>query len=115
MESDYLFDPPLPRWPSPKPVESAQTRQDATDVLFQPSLVRLGNTACTAAVVAVIIPKAETENDNGNDGVVVESATVGDTARKFKKGRRATGRRGRDPKEERQPPDEPNYSTEEGV
>jgi len=60
IESNYLFDPPLQRWPSPKPVESAQTRQDATDVLFQPSLARSGDSAATAAVVTVIIPKVRT-------------------------------------------------------
>jgi hypothetical protein len=49
-ESDYLFDPPQ-RWsvvPVLTPVESAQTRQDAADVLFEPPLERSGGSAGTA-------------------------------------------------------------------
>ena len=61
MESNYLFEPPPLRLPSPKPIESVQTRQDATDVLFQSSLEQSGDSAGTAVVVTVVIPKVKTE------------------------------------------------------
>jgi hypothetical protein len=67
MESNYLFDPPFLRLPSPKPVE-VQTRQDATDVLFQPSLEGSGDSVGTAVVFTVIIPRVKAEyyiRDNG--------------------------------------------------
>jgi hypothetical protein len=88
MESNYLFDPPLLLWPSPKPVESIQTRQDATDVLFQPSLEQSGDSAGTAAVVTVIIPRVKTEYYIRNNGV----STTGNTTHDFQRGRRAAGR-----------------------
>ena len=68
MESNYLFDPPLLRLPSPKPV-GVQTRQDATDVLFQPSLERSEDSAGTAAVVTVILPRVKAEYYIRNNGV----------------------------------------------
>lgn len=92
MESNYLFEPPL-RWPSPQPVESAETRQDATDVLFQPSLVLSGDNAGSPVItVNVIIPKAKTERAENralNDGV-----SIGDSTGEFQRGRHATGRGG---------------------
>lgn len=90
MESNYLFDPHLLRWPSPKPVESVQTRQDATDVLFQPSLERSGDSAGTAAAVTVVIPRVNTESYIRNNGV----STTGNTTHDFQRGRRGTGRGG---------------------
>lgn len=48
-ESDYLFDPPQ-RWTAVRaltPVESAQTREDAADVLFEPPNERSGGAAGT--------------------------------------------------------------------
>lgn len=45
MEVNYLFDPPIRSAPEPIALplaESAQTREDATDVLFEPSLERSG-------------------------------------------------------------------------
>jgi hypothetical protein len=88
IESNYLFDSPLPRWPSPKPVESVQTRQDATDVLFQPSQEQSGDSAGTAAVVTVIIPRVKIEYYIRNNGV----STTGNTAHDFQRGQRAAGR-----------------------
>jgi len=90
LESNYLFDPLLLRWPSPKPIESVQTRQDATDVLFQPSLERSGDPASTVAVVSVIIPRVKTEYYIRNNGV----STTRDMTRDIERGRRATGRGG---------------------
>lgn len=68
-ESNYLFDPPLLRWPSPKPVESVQTCQDATDVLFQPSFERSGESTSTGIIITVIIPRMKVEYYTRNDGV----------------------------------------------
>lgn len=90
IQSNYLFDPPLLRLPSPKPVESVQTRQDATDVLFQPSLERSGDSASTAAVFTVIIPRVKTEYYIRNNGV----STIRNTTHDFQRGRYATGRGG---------------------
>jgi hypothetical protein len=83
LESNYLFDTPLPRWPSPKPMESAQTGQDATDVLFQPSGVSAGT-----AVIRVVIP-AKTEYYFQNDGVCTLNTT-----HEYQRGRHVTGRGG---------------------
>jgi hypothetical protein len=90
MESNYLFDPPLLRWPSPEPVESVQTRQDATDLLLQPPLERSGDSASTAVVVTVILPRVKTECYIRNNGV----STTRNTTHDFQRGRRATGRGG---------------------
>ena len=90
MESNYLFDPHLLRWPSPKPVESVQTRQDATDVLLQPSLERSGDSAGTPAEITVIIPRVKAEYYIRNNGV----STTRNTTHDFQRGRRATGRGG---------------------
>jgi hypothetical protein len=88
MESDYLFDfPPLFRWPSPKPVDT-QTRQDATDVLFQPSLERSGDSA-GAIVITVVIPEAKTM-DCAQDGGI----TTSNTTREFQRDRHITGQGG---------------------
>jgi hypothetical protein len=89
MESNYLFDPLL-RWPSPKPVESVQTRQDATDVLFHPCLERSGDPASTAAAISVIIPRVKTEYYIRNNGV----STTRDMTHDIQRGWRATGRGG---------------------
>jgi hypothetical protein len=88
MESNYLFEPPLLRWPSPKPIESVQTRQDATDALFQPSLERSGDSPGTTPVVTVIIPKVKSEYHAQNDGV----SAIRNTTREFQRGQRATRR-----------------------
>ena len=85
MESNYLFEPPLLRLPSPKPV-SVQTRQDATDVLFQQS----GDVG-TAGAITVIIPRVKTQYYIRNNGV----STARDVTHDYQKGRRATGRGGR--------------------
>jgi hypothetical protein len=90
MESNYLFDPPFLRLPSPKPVESVQTRQDATDVLFQSSFERAGDSASTAAAVTVIIPGVKAEYYIRNSGV----STTTNTTHDFQRGGRATGRGG---------------------
>lgn len=89
MESNYLFDPPLLPWPCPKPLESVRTRQDATDVLFQPSLERSGDSA-TPAVVTVIIPRVKTGYYIRNNGV----STTRNMTHDFQRGRRTTGRGG---------------------
>ena len=88
MESNYLFDPLLLRCPSPEPVDSVQTRQDATDVLLQPSLERLGG--CTAAAVTIILPRVKTEHYIRNDGA--STITTGNTTHDSQRGRRANGR-----------------------
>jgi hypothetical protein len=87
IESNYLFDTPLLRWPSPKPVESVQTRQDATDVLFPPCLERSGDSAGTA-VITVIIP-GKAKYCARNDGVSTRNTT-----HEFQRGRHFTGRGG---------------------
>lgn len=79
MESNYLFEPPFLRLPSPKPVESVQTRQDATDVLFQ--------SASTAAAVTVIIPRVKAEH-------YIRNTPTRNTTDDFRIGGRATGRGG---------------------
>ena len=86
MESNYLFDPLL-RWPSPKPVES-QTRQDATDVLFQPFLERSGDSASTAAAITIIIPRVKTEYYIRNNGV----STTRNMSHDLQRGQRANVR-----------------------
>jgi hypothetical protein len=85
MESNYLFEPPLLRLPSPKPV-SVQTRQDAADVLFQQS----GDVGAAAAIT-VVIPRVMTQYYIRNNGV----STTRDITHDFQRGRRATGRGGR--------------------
>lgn len=90
MEANYLFDPPLLLWPSPKPLESVQTRQDATDVLFRPSLERPGDSPDTPAVLTVIIPRVKTEYYIRNNGV----STPRNMTHDIQQGRRATRRGG---------------------
>lgn len=87
IESNYLFDPPILRWPSPKPVESVQTRQDATDVLFPQFLEQSGDSAGTT-VITVILP-GKKEQCSRNDGV-----STTDTTHEIQKGRQFIGRGG---------------------
>jgi hypothetical protein len=104
MESNYLFEPL--RLPSPKPVESVQTRQDATDVLFQPSLERSGDSVGTAVVVTVIIPRVKTQYYIRNNGVSTPRDITHDLQRGRRAGRggyggfRSRGRGGRGPRDE---------------
>ena len=76
-ESKYLFDPPLLRLPSPEPVE-IQTRQDATDVLFQPPPERPGDSAGTTSVFTVTIPRVKAEYYIRNNGVSTTRNTTHD-------------------------------------
>ncbi|KAN0136033.1 hypothetical protein V8E53_006194 [Lactarius tabidus] len=65
MEADYLFDPPLrraaPAPPPPTEPESAQTREAAADVLFDPQfqcVEQLGSSdSAVAAVVPIVVVK----------------------------------------------------------
>ncbi|KAH9973360.1 hypothetical protein BGW80DRAFT_1310350 [Lactifluus volemus] len=70
MEANYLFDPPLRSAPgviSLPLVESAQTREDATDVLFEPSLERSVNLG--AVIPRVKIYHAPTVYYSRNGGI----------------------------------------------
>jgi hypothetical protein len=88
MESNYLFDPPpLFRWPSPRPVDT-QTRQDAADVLFPPSLERSGDSAGTT-VITVVIPEAKAVDYAQDGGISTSNMT-----REFQRDRYVTGRGG---------------------
>lgn len=100
MESNYLFDPPFLRLSSPKPVESVQTRQDATDVLFQPSLERSGDSAGTGAVVTVIIPRVKAEYYIQNNDISTTRSTTHDVQRADYGDFRSRGRDGRGPEDE---------------
>ncbi|KAI0246620.1 hypothetical protein BJV78DRAFT_123887 [Lactifluus subvellereus] len=101
MEANYLFDPPIrsvSELIALPLVESAQTREDATDVLFEPSLERSGDS--TGAVVPrVKICHAPTIYYSRNGGV---SRNTREPYRGSGRGRgfRWRGRGGRGPRDE---------------
>lgn len=100
-QSDYLFDPP-PRGvtvPAPTSVESAQTREDAVALLFEPPLERSGDSAGTVIpkvkVCHVRLPKNHPQN------VGVSRSTHGpQRGRVLGRGPHWRGRGGRGPRDE---------------
>jgi hypothetical protein len=104
MEADYLFDPPLrraaPAPPPPTEPESAQTREAAADVLFDPQFQCVEQPGSSDSAVAAVVPIVVVKIGRASAAFYRNSMEPGNTRQpqKFSRGRgrgRGFGRYGR--------------------